>query len=63
MKVGATVVTAIVAQHASDGIEDGHEIAFQTEGAKHQYRCFLASWLERGVPTVVTPGAEGAPCR
>ena len=43
--------TAIVVQHAEDGVEDGHEVAFQTEAAKHQYRCFLESLL-KGAPRV-----------
>jgi hypothetical protein len=48
-------VTAVVVQHPEDGIEDGHEVMFQTEAPKHEYRCFLASFLE-GTPTVI----EGA---
>jgi len=36
--------TAVVAQHPSDGIEDGHETAFQTEAPKAQYRCFLETF-------------------
>jgi hypothetical protein len=62
VKIGTTTATAIVVQHPADGIEDGHEIAFQTDGPKHQYRCFLASWLKGGTPVVVAPGAEDAPC-
>ena len=54
-------VTAVVVQHAADGIEDGHEVVFQTEAPKHQYRCFLASFL-KGVPVVVPNGPEEAPC-
>lgn len=56
-----TVVTAVVVQHPEDGVEDGHEIVFQTEAPKHQYRCFLASLL-KGVPTVPVDGAADAPC-
>ena len=54
-------VTAVVVQHRSDGVEDGHEIAFQTDAAKHQYRCFLESWL-RGTPIVPDDAAPDAPC-
>ncbi|MCA9300653.1 MAG: hypothetical protein KDA28_16405, partial [Phycisphaerales bacterium] len=54
-------VTAIVTQHAQDAIEDGHEVAFQTDGAKYQYRCFLESWLE-GVPVVPSPAGEWDDC-
>jgi hypothetical protein len=54
-------VTAVVVQHAEDGIEDGHEIAFQTDAPKRQYRCFLASFA-KGVPSVPDRGAADAPC-
>jgi hypothetical protein len=50
-----------VVQHVEDGIEDGHEAAFQTEPPKHQYRCFLKSFAE-GVPRVPAGGEAGAPC-
>ncbi len=53
LKDGA--VTAVVTQHLEDGIEDGHEVVFQTEPPKAEYRCFLRT-LAQGVP-VVTPGA------
>ena len=54
-------VTAIVVQHLEDGVEDGHEVLFQTDGPKHQYQCFLASWL-RGTPSVPMDAARDAPC-
>jgi len=43
--------TAVVIQHPEDGIEDGHEVVFQTALPKTQYRCFLESLL-KGTPTV-----------
>ena len=43
--------TAVVVQHAEDGVEDGHETIFQSEAPKHQYRCFLQS-LVKGAPRV-----------
>jgi len=43
--------TALVIQHAEDGVEDGHEVAFQLEAAKQQYQCFLAG-LAGGAPEV-----------
>ncbi|MCS6900427.1 MAG: hypothetical protein RMJ98_12260, partial [Myxococcales bacterium] len=52
---------ALVTQHREDGIEDGHEVVFQTPGPKHQYRCFLRS-LTLGNPSVPAPAAEDAPC-
>jgi hypothetical protein len=54
--------TAVVVQHRGDGIEDGHEVVFQTDPPKHQYRCFLASWLE-GTPSVLADDVADAPCR
>jgi hypothetical protein len=53
--------TAVLIQHPADKIEDGHETNFQTGPPKHQYRCFLASWL-KGVPSVPPDGDEEAPC-
>lgn len=54
-------LTAVVVQHPGDGIEDGHEVMFQTEAPKHQYRCFLKSWLT-GIPTVPADASADAPC-
>jgi hypothetical protein len=53
--------TAVVVQHRGDAIEDGHEVMFQTEPPKHQYRCFLAGFA-RGAPSVPPDGAADAPC-
>ncbi len=61
LKSGALVATGVVVQHPADGIEDGHEVVFQTEAPKHQYRCFLASFL-KGTPSVVGDGKEGDAC-
>ena len=58
---GGAKVTAVVTQHAADGIEDGHEVVFQTEGPKHEYRCFLES-LAKGTPRVPAPGQAMDPC-
>lgn len=44
-------VTAVVTQHAEDGVADGHEVVFQTEAPKEQYRCFLKG-LRMGLPVV-----------
>jgi hypothetical protein len=54
-------VTAIVVQHLSDGIEDGHEIVFQEDPPKHEYECFLKTSLD-GVPTVPNGGDPDAGC-
>ena len=45
-------VTAVVTQHPEDGIEDGHEVVFQTEPPKRQYRCFLETLAAGEAPTV-----------
>lgn len=54
--IGGTV-TAVVTQHAEDGIEDGHEVVFQTDEPKHEYECFLRTLRATGVPVVPAPGA------
>ena len=47
--------TAVVVQHLEDGVEDGHEVVFQTDAPKQQYQGFLESLLQ-GVPVVPIPG-------
>ena len=55
-------LTAIVIQHPADGIEDGHEIVFQTDPPKNEYRCFIAGLLA-GVPPTIPMGTTAlAPC-
>lgn len=54
-------VTAVVTQHPEDGIEDGHEVVFQTEAPKHEYRCFLEG-LAKGQPMVPKAGKAMDPC-
>jgi hypothetical protein len=48
----------VVVQHSEDGVEDGHEVVFQTDPPKAQYRCLLET-LAAGAPVV--PAAAG-PC-
>jgi dienelactone hydrolase len=48
--------TRVVVQHAADGVEDGHEVMFQTDGAKTQYRCFWRTFAA-GAPVVIAPDA------
>ncbi|NUP10451.1 MAG: hypothetical protein HOW73_30745 [Polyangiaceae bacterium] len=55
------LVTAVVTQTMEDGIEDGHEVAFQTQSPKHAYTCFLSS-LAAGTPKVPSVGNVGDPC-
>ncbi len=45
--------TAVVVHHAEDGIEDGHEVFFQLEAPKAQYRRFLETFAAGGEPPVV----------
>jgi hypothetical protein len=54
-------VTAILTQTREDGVEDGHEVVFQTVAPRRQYRCFLES-LARGVPMVPAAGALDGAC-
>jgi hypothetical protein len=54
--------TDVLVQQPGDMIEDGHEVVFQTDPPKHQYRCLLATWLS-GVPTVYPSAAADAPCQ
>lgn len=48
--------TAVVVQHRQDSVRDGHEVVFQTEAPKVQYRCFLRSFRV-GTPVVVDPAS------
>ncbi|MBW1880568.1 MAG: hypothetical protein JRJ84_19610, partial [Deltaproteobacteria bacterium] len=57
LSIGGAEVTAVVVQHAEDGVEDGHEVMFQLPEAKAQYRCFLETFRD-GIP-VVAMGEEG----
>lgn len=51
--------TAVVVQHPEDGVEDGHEVVFQTEAPKREYRCFLQSFAS-GAPRVPAPSSAAA---
>src|SRR5438046_4538592 len=51
VSIGSGCLTAVLTQHPGDAIEDGHEVVFQTEPPKHQYRCFLKTLLN-GEPRV-----------
>ena len=59
LEAGQEPVTAVVVQHPEDGVEDGHEVVFQTEPPKSQYRCFLETFAA-GLPPRV-PEAGGCP--
>lgn len=53
--------TAVMVQHAEDGIEDGHMVFFQKEGPKYQLKCFLQGFA-KGLPTVPAPAKLSDPC-
>jgi hypothetical protein len=55
--------TNVVVQYMGDGIIDPHYLYRQNPAVKHQYACFLRTFLDSGVPTVVAPGAIDAPCQ
>jgi hypothetical protein len=54
--------TQVVVQFEGDGIVDPHYIYRQLDAVKHQYGCFLASYIRDGVPTVYEPNVLGHPC-
>jgi hypothetical protein len=55
-------VTGVVIQHPADGIEDGHEVVFQTDAPKREYRCFLQTWAAGQTPVVPAAGDLYGPC-
>ncbi len=59
---GAPASTNVVVQFRSDGIANSHYIYRQLDEVKHQYGCFLASYLATGTPTVPAPAAVTTPC-
>ncbi len=54
--------TRVVVQFASDGIANAHYIYRQLDEVKHQYGCFLDSYVRTGTPVVPAPAALTAPC-
>jgi hypothetical protein len=62
VQIGDRAITAVVVQHAEDGIEDGHETVFQTEPPKMQYRCFLRTFARGAAPRIPDPSAPDAAC-
>jgi len=54
--------TGVVVQYRGDGIADPHYLYRQSDEVKHQYGCFLASYLATGVAVVPPPGALTDPC-
>ncbi len=54
--------TRVVVQYEGDGLIDAHYIYRQLETVKHQYGCFLATYVRDGVPIVDAPGPLDTPC-
>ena len=54
--------TRVVVQYAGDGLIDPHYLYRQLDEVKHQYGCFLESYVRDGVPTVPAPGGLTDPC-
>ena len=57
-----TAATRVVVQFNGDGILDAHYLYRQLDEVKHQYGCFLETYMRDGIPTVVAPGGLTAPC-
>jgi hypothetical protein len=55
--------TNVVVQYVPDGIINSHNVAYQLDSAKHQYACFLETYLATGTATLVAPGALADPCQ
>ncbi len=62
VKANRSGKTRVVVQFDGDGIIDPHYLYRQIAEVKHQYGCFLASYVRDGVPTVPAPGPLTAPC-
>jgi len=62
VKANRDGLTRVVVQFMGDGIIDAHYIYRQLDSVKHQYGCFLETYLGDGVPTVSAPGGLMDPC-
>lgn len=59
---GGRAVTNVVIQHREDGVEGGHEVAYQKPNARWQVRCFLQTLREGDVGVVGGSGTGDDPC-
>ncbi|HVV86019.1 MAG TPA: hypothetical protein VHE35_23325 [Kofleriaceae bacterium] len=57
-----TRTTRVVVQFEPDGLLDAHYIYRQLETVKHQYGCFLSSYIHTGTAVVPAPAPLAAPC-
>jgi len=62
VKANRDGLTRVVVQFMGDGIIDPHYIYRQLDSVKHQYGCFLETYLSDGVPTVSPPAGLTDPC-
>ena len=62
VKANRDGLTRVVVQYMGDGIIDPHYIYRQLDAVKHQYGCFLESYLRDGIPTVPAPGGLTEAC-
>lgn len=62
VRANRTGKTRVVVQYNGDGIIDAHYLYRQNPDVKHQYGCFLETYMRDGVPTVPGPGAITDPC-
>lgn len=60
--VDGTPYTGVVVQYKGDGWSDPHTIFTQLDAVKYQYGCFLETFRDTGVATVLAPGKLGEPC-
>lgn len=60
---GGLRATVLLVQHPEDGVEDGHEIIFQSAVPKRQYRCLLSGFAAGTTPVIPAAGADSAPCQ
>jgi hypothetical protein len=58
-----TLTTRVVVQYPDDGLIDSHYLYRQNEQVKHQYACFLDSYVRTGTPVVPAPGLLTAACQ
>ena len=57
-----TMTTRVVVQFEPDGLLDAHYIYRQLETVKHQYGCFLSSYVRTGTPVVPAPAPLATAC-
>lgn len=58
-----TPYTGVVVQFKPDqATNNGHIVAFQRDDVKHQYSCFLSTFVSTGIGVVPAPAALDTPC-